>query len=149
MKKRFPKLTTREFEVTSPFDDGYNCVAFAAEDAELRWWWPSELGDTYWPAEVLREATLEAFVEAFGNLGYEECAGGALETGWQKVAIFVDGRGVPTHMARQLRDGNWASKLGKSEDIRHREVEALEDVPNTRGTYGRVAVYMRRKTAVG
>jgi hypothetical protein len=138
MVRCFPKLKQHRFEITSQFDEGYNCIACAAEDAAFRWWWPSAWGDTYWPPGVRQRETVETFVLAFGTLGYERCGDGSLEPGLQKVAIYADARGVPTRAARQLADGAWIGKLGKCEDIRHDEAGALED-----STYGKVAVFFR------
>ena len=138
MERCFPRLKQHGYEITSRYDEGYNCVAFAAEDEEY-WWWPAEVGDAYWPAGVPRQETIESFLQAFATLGYERCADGLPESGFQKVAIFADARGVPTHVARQSADGRWMSKLGKCEDIRHDEVGALED-----SVHGKVAGYLRR-----
>ena len=113
----FPSLTRSCIEVTSPRDPRYNCVAWAAGES-FRWWWPDALETCYWPPEVPREESLEAFVRAFGTLGYETCADGSLDSAYEKLAIFASRR-VPTHVARQLADGNWTSKLGKSVDLSH------------------------------
>ena len=66
----FPKLAESGYEVTSPKSDAYNCIAWAAGDAH-HWWWPIPAEETFWPADVPRAATLEAFVAAFATLGYE------------------------------------------------------------------------------
>ena len=78
-----------------------------------------------------REVTLAAFIEAFRVLAYETCTDGSLEDGCQKIAIFADDSGTPTHTARQLPSGLWTSKLGALEDIEH---AAVEDVNGP--TYG-------------
>lgn len=82
---------------------------------------------------------MEAFVAAFATLGYSPCPDGAVESGQEKVAIFVGKDGKPTHAARQLPGGTWTSKLGKGEDISH-SVYGLEA-----GQYGDVAQYMKRR----
>ena len=73
-------------------------------------------------------------------LGYEVCENGVLEQGFEKVAIYVDTRSVPTHMARQLDNGNWTSKLGQSFDIRHDAPDNLDG-----DNYGATAVYMKKR----
>jgi hypothetical protein len=83
--------------------------------------------------------TVEAFVAAFSTLGYRRCPTGALEPGVEKVAIFVDTSGTPTHAARQLENGAWTSKLGKSVDIEHRVVEGVSGP-----LYGTPATYLGR-----
>ena len=77
--------------------------------------------------------TLEAFCEAFATIGYERCFDDGFEPAFEKVAIFVDQSGVPSHAARQLPTGKRTSKLGRMEDIEH-ELRALEG-----GAYGSVA----------
>ena len=47
-----------------------------------------------------------------------------LEPGFEKVALFVNASGVPTHAVRLLLIGLWTSKLGEWEDIEH-ELHAL------------------------
>ncbi len=132
----FPKLERDPFSVTSPADIGYNCIAWAAGSNEL-WWWPDS-GDSYWPPGVPREETVEAFIQAYATLGYERCADGSLETGFEKIAIYANADG-PQHAARNLESGRWTSKLGSDEDIEHRTLEALNC-----DLYGDVVCYLRR-----
>jgi hypothetical protein len=92
---------------------------------------------------VPREVTLVAFVEAFRVLGYEECDDGSLEDGYQKIAIFADDAGNPTHAARQLPNGEWTSKLGQLEDIVHATVDDVNGP-----TYGTPVEFMRRSIPI-
>lgn len=124
LRPAFPRLSLANCRLTSPADDGYNCIAWAAENSE-RWWWPDPLHQSYWPAAVPRVVTLDAFVQAFSSLGYNQHSDGALEPGLQKLAIFANAEGKPTHAARQLPDGWWASKLGSQIDIEH-ELAAVD-----------------------
>jgi hypothetical protein len=133
----FPRLQGANYRVTSPPDDVYNCIAWAA-GATNDWWWPIGPGKTYWPDGVPRLVTLEAFREAFATLGYVVCAGEELEPGFEKIALFADSQGVPQHVARQLPNGRWTSKLGKKEDIEHE----LHDLAGT--VYGSVVQIMKR-----
>jgi hypothetical protein len=137
MRQSFPQLKAENCRLTSPVDDGYNCIAWAAGDTGY-WWWPDAMGQTYWPPGAPRVETIEAFVQAYGLHGYTLPADSSLEPGKQKVAIFAKPSGTPTHAARQLPDGWWASKLGESIDIEH-EFSAL-DGP----VYGTVAVILSR-----
>lgn len=134
----FPSLNKGTCELTSPPDEGYNCIAWAAEDTD-RWWWPDPMDQQYWPTEAPRVVSVEAFVVAFGLLGYTETTDATAEADKQKVAIFVDQYGKPTHAARQLSNGQWTSKLGPQVDIAH-ELTALEG-----GSYGTVAVLLARR----
>jgi len=136
----FPKLKSAPYEITSPEDVKYNCVAWAAGPEEVRRrWWPAPSPFYYWPLEP-REETIEGFIKAFGQLGYAACDGGDLEPGHERLAIYADETGTPTHMARQLPSGEWTSKLGELEDIRHVTLEQLSG-----SDYGRVVQFLRRK----
>lgn len=55
----------------------------------------------------------------FVALGYVPCDTPDTEPGMEKVALFADEDGVPTHAARKLPGGRWTSKLGRLEDIEH------------------------------
>lgn len=57
--------------------------------------------------------------EALANhFGFEVCESEVYEQGVQKIAFF-EKDGKLTHVCRQLDSGQWASKLGKIEDIVH------------------------------
>ena len=127
------------FTVTSPASPVYNCIAWAAEDA-TRWWWPDAFGLYYWPDQAPRTETLDAFTAVFRVLGYEICEDSRPERGFEKVAIYVDGRGRPTHASRQLDNENWTSKLGQEVDIEH---DGLNEFPAA-CAYGVVARIVRR-----
>jgi hypothetical protein len=70
--------------------------------------------------------TLENFANAFRLSGYEICAGAQREWKFEKVAIYIDRKGQPTHAARQSLFGGWISKLGTNVDIKHKTLELLE-----------------------
>lgn len=72
----------------------------------------------FWPPGIPREPTILAFEEAFRLRGYSPCASAALEKDIQKIALFAL-NSVPTHLAKQLPNGKWTSKLGAEEDIEH------------------------------
>ena len=132
-----PKLRSSAYRITSPEDVNYNCIAWAA-DADDMFWWPDQQRLYHWPRSVPRTRTLGSFRQAFSQYGYEPCDSPRLEPGYEKVAIFVNSTGAPTHAARQLRSGRWTSKLGRAEDIEH-DLDALEG-----DAYGLVAVVMKR-----
>ena len=95
------------------------------------------------------EETLASFQAVFEGMGYFECESDALEAGYEKIAIFVDDEGVPTHAARQLNSGAWTSKLGDWEDIEHDSLAALENAALMNSLYGAVALVMRRPMRSG
>ena len=90
--------------------------------------------------KVPRMETLAAFQAAFTLLGYENCADGQSEVGFEKVAFYLR-NGKPTHAARQLPDGMWTSKLGPDIDINH-TLRGLEGP-----AYGQVVGFMRRPSS--
>ncbi len=137
----FPGLQVTSWAVTSPRTPEYNCIAWAAGD-ETRFWWPDAGRNYYWPASVPREESVEAFIAAFGALGYEPCEAdeGTPASQWERVAIYVK-EGKPEHAARQLPTGEWTSKCGNLEDIVH-TLDGLEG-----SWYGAAAVMMRRRRA--
>lgn len=144
-EKLFPRLRGSGYVVTSPPDDTYNCIAWAAcATSTPRWWWP--FGDperTYWPASVPRRESLEAFQLLFESLGYAVCEHAEVEPGFEKVALFADAQGLPLHASRQLPVGRWTSKLGVLEDIEH----ALQDLEGTE--YGSVVRVLKRPVPAG
>jgi hypothetical protein len=137
----FPDIADWGYVVTSDVTYEYNCAAWAAGD-NTRVWWPSpEEGSAYWPPGAPRVVTVEAFEAAYGLLGYVTCDDEDYELGFEKIAIFADPSGEPTHTARQLDATHWTSKVGGLQDIRHplRAVEGSE--------YGRVVRLMKRTAA--
>jgi hypothetical protein len=130
----FPRLATEPYTRTSPCDITYNCFAYAAGDQTQRWepnlpW--------HWPPGVARRFTLAAFTQAYATLNYRRCDSGALEHGYEKIAIFAKDN-KPTHVAVQLSDGQWSSKLGDLDDITHTLAGISGDL------YGLPVRYMRR-----
>lgn len=63
-----------------------------------------------------------------------------MEEKYQKIAIYNDYDNLPTHVARQLPNGKWTSKLGQDEDIEHNNLQGLTGRPG----YGEVACIMKR-----
>jgi hypothetical protein len=135
----FPDLVRTGYRITSPPDPIYNCMAHAV-GVSNQWWWPDPDGFDYWPSGLVRERTWAAFLQAFATVGYTPCADGALEPGWEKVALYATDEG-PTHAARQLDNGRWTSKLGPDDDIEH----GLEGLCSP--SYGSVVQFLRRPAA--
>jgi hypothetical protein len=99
----------------------------------------------YWPANAPREVTVEAFISAYGMLGYEPCSDGELEPVFQKIVIYARA-GKPTHVARQLDDGTWTSKLGQWVDIEHDDPDEVLQFPNC-SIYGQPVQFLKRRRA--
>jgi hypothetical protein len=140
LESAFPNLRASVYRITSPSSPSYNCIAWAAGD-DQSWWEPiPHLKGVYWPPDAPMSLSLESYVRAFECQAYELCVEGALEAGYEKVAIYVGADGLPTHAARQLSSGRWTSKLGKAEDIEHASPAALEGA-----VYGTVARVLKRR----
>ena len=133
----FPELVGWDYAVTSENTYEYNCIAFAAGD-ESRWWWPSEDGHAYWPPGAPRECTMDAFIKAYEALGYVRCDDEAHDPSFDRIALYADTRGAPTHAALQVDGLYWKSKLGALHDIKH-PLKALEG-----SSYGSVVAFLRR-----
>lgn len=134
-------LTSDGYQITSSPSQEYNCFAWAMGDDSRTWWPPIDgvLGGYYWPDGEVVEESAECFAAVFAKFGYAECDGPAFEEGVEKLAIYLDEDGIPQHVARQLNDGGWTSKLGKFEDIRHATLRGLEG-----RRYGQAARFFQR-----
>jgi hypothetical protein len=137
--ERFPHLAAAGYDISSPPTEGYNCFAWAASESD-RWWSPDAFAGYYWPDSVPSEPTFDAHVAAFRSVGYEACDTDDLEVGYEKIALYASRDGDPKHAARQLPNGRWTSKMGKSEDIEHVNLACLEG-----DVYGTVRQMMKRK----
>lgn len=139
--RELPNLSDHNCTITSKATPSYNCIAWAAGDSS-RWWEPDQFFLYYWPPGIPRVFTVDAYMQAFGTLGFRLCFDGVLEEGIQKVAIFASGPPEaerPTHAALQLPDGTWTSKLGECEDITH---QTAGDVDGP--CYGQVRCFLAR-----
>lgn len=134
----FPNIVSSGYSITSPATREYNCIAWAATDTDI-WWEPDQNNSYYWPPELPREYTLNAYIKAYESLNYTICESGECEEGLEKIAIYVDADNKPTHAARQLSSGHWTSKLGQLEDIQHATLDGLSG-----SWYGTVAVFLKR-----
>ena len=135
----FPRLSSETFEFVAQPSLQYNCIAYAAGDVSE--WWENEGEDNYWPDYATRSYQMESLIEVFAGLGFERCQDSALESGYEKVALYED-RGLWEHAALQTSDGRWRSKMGEGPLIEHRSPDSLSD-----GIYGNPTIYMRRQTA--
>jgi hypothetical protein len=133
----FPNLAKSGYLRTSDPTTDYNCIAWVFGDDENRWE-PDEAGFWIWPDGLKRSYSMSSFIKLFKHHGYEKCANGALEEGFQKVAIYTS-RGKFKHVALQTYDGKWKSKLGDLDDIVH---ETLDGLNGER--YGTPTVFLKK-----
>src|SRR5258708_4606798 len=107
LESAFPGLNGADWRMTSPPDREYNCIAWAAGDNTAFWWPVGESTNPrrFWPADVPQQVSLPAFIAAFATIRYSLCDDDSLELGFEKIALFADADGAPTHAALQLLDG--------------------------------------------
>ncbi|MBI4594952.1 MAG: hypothetical protein HY730_01065 [Candidatus Tectomicrobia bacterium] len=134
---KFPNLLNNGYTITSQETSNYNCIAWAAGDTE-KWWWPDKNNLAYWPSHAPREENLEAFIKVYESLGYSNCSNMEYESGFEKIAIYIDTMGIPKHAAKQVDQTHWTSKLGRLEDIQH----TLDGVSGSE--YGYPSIFMKR-----
>ena len=122
----FPDLyRSGNYERRSPCTQDYNCIAYVAGD-EFHCWWPGYFPRYWWPTQLRRDGTIEAFEDMFALIGYVPSTTTDAETGYSKVALYVNQVG-PQHAARQeMGTSFWLSKLGDAHDIAHDTPEDLE-----------------------
>jgi hypothetical protein len=141
IEELFPKLTSGNYEVTSDAVSRYNCVAWAVGSVH-HWWEALHVQGFYWPPGVLRDGSLQSWIQAFELHGFKSCPDGNYEPEQEKLAIYVDASDDPQHVARQLSTGEWTSKLGELEDIRHTTLDILEG--DEADDYGRAKHFLKR-----
>ena len=145
----FPKLSQGYYKITSKKSKLYNCIAWAGGD-DQHWWEATSSAFNvgpyvrmrdrtyFWPVGILQDGSLLAHVQLYSLYGYEVCADGVQEPGFEKLALFIK-NGSISHAARQSENGVWTSKLGPEEDIEHKTPELLVG-----RTYGIIAQFLRR-----
>lgn len=143
-EKVFQEMVSRGYSVTSHECEHYNCIAHAADDKTQKWDPIAIPPVYYWPKGADRGDGADSLATAFMAIGYERCAGGEPEDGFEKVALYIDDNGSWQHAAKQLPNGQWSSKLGEWEDVMHQSPHCFGDTE-----YGKVAYYMRRRIKEG
>ena len=132
----FPNLAAYGYEITSEASEDYNCIAWALGLTAPCWGYQNP-GD-YWPPSLPHNQEVGTIMQLFANEGYAVCDSAVREPGYDKIAIYAF-VGQFTHVARQLDDGQWTSKLGLREDITHPSLDSIAG-----GFYGNVHCIMRR-----
>ena len=131
--------------ITSPRTIVYNCFSWAAGESKKEEWWDPFGEDGYWPNHIKKELTLQVLIEVYRDNRYEVCDNVSLEKKFEKIIIYSDSNGIPTHAARQLPDGRWTSKIGVWQDIEHELLEEfIININEKTINYGRIATVMKR-----
>ena len=136
LNKLWPNLSDTNFELTSEVTSRYNCVAWAVgNDKEVI---DLSLDEDEEPI-LYPDLTCLTYIEYFEKEGFELCETPDWEADYEKIALFEKDGKTFEHVARQIQENLWTSKLGEWEDIEHISLEALK----SQG-YGVPAWYMRR-----
>ena len=136
----FTGLQSQNYLETSVETDHYNCIAWALNDTQ-QWWWPTPRYGCYWPPGVPRDNKRETVTKVFEIHGYIKCDIDVTpEAGYEKIVIFEHPDWGVQHAARQLQDGEWTSKLGEWEDIKHKTPDSLKC-----DDYGKVVQVLKRR----
>ena len=72
--------------------------------------------------------------------GFEICENLMVENGFDKVVLYGTANRGFEHVALQLPNGNWTSKMGDYEDIEHYSLDAVAG-----DFYGHPLIYMKRE----
>jgi hypothetical protein len=137
LEAEFPGLLCAAYEVSSPHDPKYNCIAYAVGDVN-RFSYDAKVKGYYWPPGEPSADTLEGWIKVFSIHGNREADDDTLEPSYEKIAIYA-GNEAPEHVVRQRASGLWISKMGRGCDIDHVTLAALEG-----DAYGKVVKIMRR-----
>lgn len=134
--------------ITSLKRKGHNCVAYAIgeinKDADMLVF--SKRFDLSLCG--LSNTNLDHSVAGYSKLlshfyNFNICNTQELEKGFEKIALYegydVDGEKGFLHIALQLKNGKWTSKLGIYEDIEHDTLDVLAG-----NFYGNPVLYMKR-----
>ena len=122
---RLPQLEGSAHLVTSQPTDKYNCVGWVNRELEgyyapgIRW--PHGI-----PAPRRGEQDVQAYIALFESWGFVTCETPDLEDSFLKIAIYAKD-GFFHHVAKQLPSGAWSSKIGEAHDVRHEQLDALDD----------------------
>jgi hypothetical protein len=141
LEAKLPKLRSGNYRRASKATARYNCLAFANGDSRHFWESGKPGGRYYWPSGI--PDNLAGWMEIFTAQGYEPTDSREVESGFEKVAIYIDLEDMePGPVA--MSDGRvWKSKLGRREDIEHASLELLEG--DQHWEYGIVDTILKKK----
>jgi hypothetical protein len=133
----FPNLTASDYVLKSASSSHYNCIGWVIGVKDV--WDPDP--NYRWARGVYRAASAKNVMLVLQkDGGFLSCEDASLEAGIEKVAIYGDGDRF-VHVARQLEDGRWSSKIGMHEDIEHASLDALTGPGDA---YGTIVAFMKR-----
>jgi hypothetical protein len=136
--KWYPNLIPGSFHKTSEETKLYNCVAWVDKIVDYSVDFSTDDdGNPRIDDEFLLP---EIYIDYFESKGFTRCDNPDFEEGLEKIALYIHQGGTFEHVARQLENGHWTSKVGEYEDIEHYTLEALEKPTY----YGKASIFMKR-----
>jgi hypothetical protein len=139
------KAAAIDWNAASKPSEKYNCMGFAVGD--MKWWQPPRLPDMvdnpgdYWPDNVDKIDTIEAFIDAAKTARFSECETSDWEERLEKIVLcyrMVGEKKEFSHAAKLMSPGVWKSKFSDMSDVEH-SLFGLDD-----SAYGNGRKFMRR-----
>lgn len=139
-RHHWPNLKLSEnFIFTSKKRKGHNCVGWALDD-EVKDLDMLVFKNIYNLNPDSLDHTVKGYAKIFSERhGYLKCENDSVEEGYEKIALYGDEDNDFKHVARQLDNGNWVSKMGTLEDIEHFDLTSLIG-----DEYGLPKMFMKR-----
>lgn len=138
----YPNLTEKNYRKTSDATINYNCVSWVFGNKNE--WKDFYLLPNY---EYNEDLSCNDYIKHFSRNGFKLCNDGDYEKGKQKIALYENRAGEFTHVAMQLSETEWTSKLGEFEDIAHLGFESLEGTGH-KDRCGKVLYFMERNADI-
>jgi len=136
IEKSFPNSYKEPFEITSSETPDYNCLAWALNDNSK--WYESD-DDYFWFNDIARDNLLTTIQKIFENLGFHQTNFAKYQIDYERIALFSIDNNECSHLARQIDEDKWTSKLGSSYDVNH-SIKSIEN-----GIYGNAVIFLERK----
>lgn len=139
IEKWHPKLIGKKYKIIDGTNNiNYNCIAYSLDIIDY-WCGASEKS---WPYNVLsRSPKLDNYIKYYNMYNYFECDNDEYESGYEKVALYIDKNNCVLHAAKQYKD-IWRSKLGGFYIIEH-ELEWISGFDSQ--NYGNIGKILKRK----
>ena len=111
---KFPNVVIgTNLHYTSLRTDEYNCAA-----------WAIGITDDWIQFKGRYDTEVSTYISYFKEKGFVIDENNTLQEGFIKIAIYLEGNEFK-HVARQLANGKWTSKIGDWEDVEHDTLQVL------------------------
>ena len=72
LEETIPGLAGTDYEITSEYNERYNCLAWAFNDDSKKWS-PDPRDAYYWPDDIGYDGSLESLIKYIEREGFEFC----------------------------------------------------------------------------